>query len=229
VCKTAGVDVPIAASDAVLAQATRARLFALLAELKRSAPTDELAQRVGLHPNGVRAHLERLHAAGLVTRTRERQAVGRPRDEWAIDPDARPGGEAPRGYAELVRWLARAIEPTTARLRRVEATGREAGRQLAPRGGSAPAADAMLATLAALGFQPRRESERPGRVGFCLDNCPYRAAVRENQAVVCTLHRGLTRGLLDVLDPTARLVEFVPRDPDTAGCLITLDVPDDAA
>jgi hypothetical protein len=37
--------------------------------------------------------------------------------------------------------------------------------------------------------------------------------------VVCTLHRGMTRGLLGALDPTAELAGFVPRDPDRAGCL----------
>ena len=44
--------------------------------------------------------------------------------------------------------------------------------------------------------------------------------MRENQPAVCTLHRGITRGLLERLDPEARLAAFVPRDPDTAGCLI---------
>jgi hypothetical protein len=29
-------------------------------------------------------------------------------------------------------------------------------------------------------------------------------------------------GLLDVLDPSAKLAGFVPRDPDKAGCLIEL-------
>jgi len=38
--------------------------------------------------------------------------------------------------------------------------------------------------------------------------------------VVCGLHRGITRGLLDVIDPSTRLVGFVPKDPDVAGCLI---------
>ncbi len=60
------------------------------------------------------------------------------------------------------------------------------------------------------------------RLAICLRNCPYRDAVRENQPVVCTLHRGITRGLLDVLKPDAELAEFVPRDPDEAGCLIEL-------
>jgi hypothetical protein len=57
---------------------------------------------------------------------------------------------------------------------------------------------------------------------FAIPAAPrsYRDAVRENQPAVCTLHRGITRGLLDKLDPDARLVGFVARDPFTAGCLI---------
>jgi hypothetical protein len=49
-----------------------------------------------------------------------------------------------------------------------------------------------------------------------------RDSVRENQDVVCTLHRGLTRGLLDRLAPTATLERFVPHDPDRAGCEIDI-------
>src|SRR6185437_14917711 len=100
------MDVPNRPGDA-LAQPTRARLFALLGDIRRPATTEELAERLGLHPNGVRVHLDRLAGAGLVTRTRERRARGRPRDTWAISPDAQPGGDPPTAYADLVRWLVR--------------------------------------------------------------------------------------------------------------------------
>jgi predicted ArsR family transcriptional regulator len=213
------VDVPAPRPDDVLAQPTRARLFALLGELKRPAPTEELAELVGLHVNGVRAHLERLQTAGLVTRARARRPVGRPRDEWVISPDARPGGDPPHAYADLGRWLARAIRPDTSRLHDVETIGREIGRELAPHGGSATA-DAMQTTLAAMGFAPDVRHGGDQRVVYCLRNCPYRVAARENQPLVCTLHRGLTQGLLDVVQPAARLADFVPNDPDSAGCII---------
>jgi predicted ArsR family transcriptional regulator len=215
------VDLPIpAGADDVLAQPTRARLFALLSELKRPAGTAELAERLGLHPNGVRLHLERMREAGLVERSRPRQAVGRPRDAWTVAPGARPGDRAPSAYADLGRWLARAIAPGPRRLRDIEATGREIGRELAPARG-ASLRETLEATLTSLGFQPRMQQADTG-VTFCLGNCPYRDAVRENQEVVCTLHRGLTRGLLDALEPKAKLTGFVPRDPDEAGCLIEL-------
>ena len=209
--------------DDVLTQPTRARLFELLSELRRPAHTDELAQVLGLHPNGVRLHLERMRASGLVTRARPRKAVGRPRDEWAIAPEAQPGGEPPSAYADLGQWLARAIKPSNERLRDVEATGRQVGNELAPDAGSAPASEVIQTTLTALGFQPRCHRKRGDRVAYTLGNCPYRDAVRENQEVVCTLHRGITQGLLDVVEPSARLVEFVPRDPKTAGCLIEIE------
>ncbi len=214
------MDLPIRPDDA-LAQPTRARLFTVLEELRRPASTDDLAERLELHPNGVRVHLERLREAGLVARERTRQGRGRPRDMWTVAPDARPGGDPPTAYADLGRWLARAIAPGKTRLRAVENTGREIGRDLAPEGGGS-VEEKMHATLISLGFQPERELDPEGQLTYRLRNCPYRDAVRENQPVVCTLHRGITRGLLDTIAPETKLAGFVPRDPDTAGCLIEL-------
>ena len=216
------IDLPLGTSpDDALSQPTRARLFALIAELKRPVGTAELAELLALHPNGVRVHLDRLETAGLVARDRARQARGRPRDAWTIARDARPGGDSPNAYADLGRWLARAMRSGHGGLKTVEATGREIGRELAPHDGRA-GAEALETTLVALGFQPQVQARRDDRLTLCLRNCPYRDAVRENQPAVCTLHRGITRGLLDVLDPHAQLTDFVPRDPDKAGCLIEL-------
>ena len=201
-----------------LSQPTRARLFALLGELGRPAGTVELAEQLGLHPNGVRIHLERLERDGLLLRASEPRRRGRPRDVWRIAPDARPGGRAPRAYADLGRWLARAMGPSGSRgLRGVEATGREIGRELARRQGNT-GEDAFQASLTALGFQPQTQDREDEQSTVRLRNCPYRDAVRENQPVICTLHRGITRGLLDVQAPGAKLAGFEPRDPEVAGC-----------
>ncbi len=206
----------------VLSQPTRAQLFALLGELHRPAHTEELAERLRLHPNGIRTHLERLQEAGLVLRERERLARGRPRDTWAISPRAQPGGDAPTAYADLGRWLVRAITVGETRLRDVEATGRQIGRELAGSGDGTAHEPRLHDTLASLGFQPAREPGSGDRLTYRLGNCPYREAVHERQQVVCGLHRGMTRGLLDVLDPGTRLTGFVPKDPDAAGCLIEI-------
>ncbi|MGH2896616.1 MAG: helix-turn-helix transcriptional regulator [Solirubrobacteraceae bacterium] len=207
--------------DDVLGQPTRARLFACLVRLGRPAGTNELAAELGLHPSGVRVQLERLRAAGIVARERAPQPRGRPRAAWSIAPDALPGSDPPEAYRHLARWLARSITPRPGRLRETEQAGRELGQGLIP-GGTSRDEETMGRALTALGFAPQRERTPPGRVVFRLGNCPFRDAVRENQPVVCALHRGLTRGLLDQLDPGARLTRFVPEDPDRAGCLVEI-------
>jgi predicted ArsR family transcriptional regulator len=211
--------------DDVLAQPTRARLFALLGSLGRPAGTQELAAELGLHPSGVRVHLERLEAAGLIARERVPQSLGRPRDGWSIAPDSRPVADPPDAYSRLARWLARSTPNTPRRLREIERAGREVGRELIAEPRQAGADEAMGRMLTSLGFAPQRERTEERTVLFRLGHCPYRDAVRENQPVICQLHRGLTLGLLDRLDPGARLTDFVPKDPDRAGCLIELARP----
>jgi len=221
------MDLPSEAGD-VLAHPTRARLFALLNELRRPATTDELAGSAGQHVNGVRRQLERLRVAGLVERRQARRGRGRPRDEWFVAPGASPGGQRPRAYADLSTWLARAIPTSRARLREVERTGREIGRELAapveePSASEPESGQERFARiLTALGFRPAIELEASGNVRCRLCNCPYRDSVRESPEVVCTLHRGITAGLLEELAPDARMTEFEPHDPDAAGCLVEI-------
>ncbi|HVC07047.1 MAG TPA: helix-turn-helix domain-containing protein [Solirubrobacterales bacterium] len=212
------MDVPNTGGD-VLSQPTRARIFAVLVERKGAAGTEELAEQLGLHPNGVRRHLDRLQEAGLVERRRARGERGRPRDRWLVAAGAHPGGERPRAYTDLARWLARAIRASSSRLREIEQAGREIGRELAS-GDRRDPVESLLQVMTALGFQPELMAEGEGELVCRLDNCPYRDSVRQNADVVCTLHRGITGGLLAELDPGAKLTRFEPHDPDRAGCLI---------
>ena len=200
-----------------LRQPTRGRLFARLVELCRPASTEELAGELDLHVNGVRRHLERLERAGLVERGKVRHGRGRPRDEWALAADAEPAGGPPRRYDDLARWLVRAIPAGPSGLRSVERTGREIGREIAPAQGE-QSAQGFRDALAALGFQPALELRADGEVRCQLRNCPYVESVRENADVVCTLHRGITAGLIDGLAPGAKLVAWEPHDPEQAGC-----------
>lgn len=221
------MDLPIV-NNPELAQPTRARIFALLSELRRPAGTDELAGQLGLHPNGVRIHLERMMSAGLVERRRERQPRGRPRDSWSISPNAMPGGDPPTAYSDLGRWLVRAIVSSNVSEQEVEEAGLRIGRDMAP---TVPAEEAvekeqqLFDVLTSLGFQPHREAESSAELTYCLTNCPYRDVVRERQALVCSLHRGMTRGILEVLDEHSALTGFLPKDPDVAGCLIEVEGP----
>lgn len=213
------MEVPPTPEDDILAAPPRARLFHALGELRRPATTQELARRVGRHPNTARTQLQLMADAGLLERRSTQQRRGRPRDEWTIAPDAKPAGQPPQAYGQLSRWLARAAGDLAA----IERAGRDIGRDLAPETRDRPTADSLLDALTAMGFAPHREPTAPERLRFVLHNCPYRDAVQQNQPAVCSLHRGITAGLLDRLDPHAELSEFVAKDPYAAGCLIAVD------
>lgn len=209
-----------------LAQETRARVFAALRELREPATTAELARHLELHPNGVRRHLQKLHGAGLVRKHRARHGRGRPADSWsAVDREQAPGSDA---YGDLARWLAQAIPSRPGTREQVHRAGRQIGRELAPTPASS-AGDGGLrdfaAALAELGFQPQVEQRARGGARCSLGNCPYADSARENPELVCTLHRGISVGLLERTDPRARIVGFVSRDPDRAGCTIEIEGP----
>ncbi len=214
------MDIPQATEDA-LSQPTRAQIFNFLVAKRAPAGTEEVAEHFGLHPNGVRRHLERLEEGGFVTRSRVRAGKGRPRDSWAVSPEAHPGGQRPKAYADLAGWLARAIPVNHTRLREVERAGHAIGHELAAEVPDDPI-EGFRQAISALGFQPDLEATEEGGFTCTLRNCPYRDSVRENPEVVCTLHRGITAGLLSRLDPGAELVGFEPHDPDRAGCLVTV-------
>jgi predicted ArsR family transcriptional regulator len=211
------MDLPQPPEDDLLAEPIRARLLRMLTELRRPASTQELASLVGRHPNTVRVQLARMAAAGLLESRTVPQARGRPRHQWAVAPEARPAGRSPQAYGQLAEWLARAIG-RTGRVADIEAGGREIGRELAPDGAGS---ETMRDALAALGFAPRQEATGDG-VRYVLGNCPYRDAVAQNRTLVCNLHRGITAGLLDRLDPGSELTGFVAKDPYEAGCLIEI-------
>lgn len=213
------MDLPASSHD-VLAQPTRARIFAWLVERRTAASTGEIATQLGLHRNGVRRHLELMSEAGLLERRRSGGERGRPGDRWLVAAEANPGGERPSGQADLARWLVRAFPRGRNRLREVERAGREIGAELAPREQLEDPVEGFRQVLASLGFQPVFEAEPGGAFRCRLGNCPYRDSARENADVVCALHRGLTVGLVAQLLPEARLDRFEPRDPDRAGCVV---------
>jgi predicted ArsR family transcriptional regulator len=216
------MDISPTTNEDLLALPIRARLLGLLGELRRPATTQELARGVERHPNSVRTQLQALADAGLVERRVARQVRGRPRDEWAIAPDAAPASRPAQAYGQLSVWLARALAAGS-RLDAIEREGREIGRELAPEPANRPVAESMMDALSALGFSPQPEVPAQARLRLVLHNCPYRDAVRENQPAVCRLHRGITSGLLDRLDPSAKVAAFIPKDPYAAGCVIDLD------
>ena len=209
------------ADKRTLAQPTRARLYAALQARGTAAGTDELAEQLGMHVNGVRRHLEKLREAGIVERTEGARRRGRPKHEWKLAAGHEAGHDPVGAYVNLASWLARAIPAKPGRLREIERAGREIGRELVGNGSKRTAA-AFSDAMAALGFSPEMAVAGDGAATCRLMNCPYRDSVRENADVVCMLHRGITSGFLERTSSDARLEAFVPKDPDEAGCLVEM-------
>lgn len=207
---------------------TDARIIAELGRVEGSSlGTAEIAERLGLHPNGVRVQLRRLLARGLVEREQERGGAGRPRDLWHLSARAVTESGRPHVGWAIARSLARAIPATGERLTEIESAGAALGAEFAHGLGltrGEDPVDGLSHALDAMGFAPER-TDTAGGVCHRLMTCPYADVVGVNPAVVCTLHKGMVRGVLEQLGSGGRVTRFEPRDPDEAGCIVEVELP----
>lgn len=202
----------------VLSSAIRVRL---LEALQSDGPLEvgELAVRLGLHLNTVRAHLDVLLKARLVSaKTVPPMGPGRPRLAYAttcaITEDRQTGA-----YRLLAQILASSLGEGDDGPERAVAAGRRAGRELmhnarltegeieGPRAG-------VLALLDRLGFAPRPAQERArGKTEVIeLRHCPFHDLAETRSSIVCSAHRGLLEGACQRLggrDDSVRLIPFV--------------------
>lgn len=166
---------------------------------------NEIAERVRLHPNTARFHLDGLVEAGLARRTIEDRATpGRPRGLYTASLDS--GGVGRRSYrllAEiLTSYLASQVkQPDQASLRAGEAWGHFLTERPAPfrRVDAATATRHLVQTLDDIGFAPEAVTVRRKRQ-ILLRHCPFRETAEEHPDVICPLHLGLMRGMLAELD-----------------------------
>ncbi|WP_248844071.1 helix-turn-helix transcriptional regulator [Streptomyces hirsutus] len=163
----------------------------------------EVAERVGVHANTARFHLDSLVTHGAVERTLEASSgPGRPRAVYAPRPGMDRGGR--REYQLLARMLLSRLASTGsgAEAAAVEA-GRAWGRHLIE---SAPpfhtvtdreAVDRLVGLLVDLGFEPAT-TEEPGDVPdlIRLRHCPFLELAEEYRQIVCPLHLGMMKGAL---------------------------------
>jgi predicted ArsR family transcriptional regulator len=181
---------------------SREAILDMLRAADRAFGVREVAQRMGLHPNTARFHLEALTEAGLTAREAEdRESPGRPRIGYRAAEDA-PGGQ--RRYRLLAEMLATLIAGTMPEPgRAAEQAGREWGAYLAeqPPPYQRLSADEAVASLTAvlrdMGFAPQPAADPDGsghRVR--LLHCPFLEVAQEQPGVVCALHLGLMRGAL---------------------------------
>jgi predicted ArsR family transcriptional regulator len=178
---------------------TRYAIYLELARSPRPLATSEVAETLGLHPNTVRPHLERMREVGLLeSRTDTRGAVGRPQKLYQLAPDAPSLGLEPAVFPMLARMLLELAADAGVDGEPAAEAGRQQGRRLAHRGASAalPCGDAAVAMLDELGFDPAVLADGDElTVGF--GHCPFADLARSNPDLVCSLHRGLLEGFVD--------------------------------
>lgn len=213
-----------------LASPVRNRLLEVLRD-EADLDAATLAERLGLHVNTVRAHLNLLEDAGLVDAAAEdRDRPGRPRRLYrarADEPPSAPGDEG-GGYRFLAAILASYLNASGDD---GSAAAEQAGRawggfvidepapfsRLDPEEGM----NRLVAMLEEVGFAPELVREDDASPRLLLRRCPFLEVAREHPEVVCAVHLGLMRGALDELGVDVQAQELIPwAQPD--GCVAHL-------
>jgi predicted ArsR family transcriptional regulator len=193
----------LAPEDASPLGRSRADVLDMLRAADGPLGVREVAQRMGLHPNTARFHLEALVEAGLAAReTEERETPGRPRVGYRAAADGPAGRRRYRLLAEMLTSLIAGTMPEPGKA--AGDAGREWGAYLAeqPPPYQKLSAEEAIGKLAAimeeLGFAPQAETEPGGgQYRLSLRQCPFREVAQHHQDVICSLHLGLMRGTLE--------------------------------
>lgn len=182
-----------------LGDETRHAMYRELATSTAPLSAQDLADSLGLHPNTVRLHLERLREAGLVeVEPVHRGTVGRPQHLYSLAPGAPGLGFDPPAHALLATLLAALAERLGGDGAAAAATGRAWGAEAGKRVTGRPCLAALGAELTRLGFEPAADpdenADEPTRVDFL--HCPFRELAEAYPELVCNLHRGICEGFV---------------------------------
>jgi predicted ArsR family transcriptional regulator len=181
---------------------TRYAIYLELARASRPLSTAEVAESLGLHPNTVRPHLERMRDVGLLDVTMEvRSGVGRPQHLYAPAADAPSLGLEPPPSRLLSSLLMRLAVRAGASGDEATEIGRQQGRVDASAFADAESClEAVVAELDALGFDPAVAGSDDGECALvAFAHCPFRELAEVHPELVCSLHRGLVEGLVDAI------------------------------
>ena len=118
--------------------------------------TSEIAETLGLHPNTVRPHLDRMREVGLLEVTTDaRGEVGRPQHRYSLVPDAPSLGLEPPTMPMLARMVLAMARRLGANRPMRSPSARQKAPTAPPATTAAPSAlEALVADLDRLGFDP---------------------------------------------------------------------------
>jgi predicted ArsR family transcriptional regulator len=203
-----------------LGDETRFSMYQELAGSTNALGANELADRLGLHANTVRLHLERLRDAGLVeVEAVHRGTVGRPQHVYSLAPGAPSLGFDPPSYTLLAGLLASLAERVGADADDATAAGRAWGEEAGRRTRARSCVKALAAEMQRLRFDPAIE-QHGDTTDIAFLHCPFRELAEAYPELVCNLHRGLCEGVTDTVGG-GTVVDFATlydRDP----CRVTV-------
>jgi predicted ArsR family transcriptional regulator len=178
--------------------------YAIYLELARSASprsTADIADVLGLHPNTVRPHLERMREVGLLdVQTDPQGSVGRPQHRYSLAADAPSLGLEPPAFPLLAHLLAAVAAAADVAPEAAATAAAPSGRALAAQNLARTPDDACVAALAdaldGLGFDPAVAADGE-EVTIAFTHCPFRELAEAYPELVCHLHRGLVEGFVE--------------------------------
>jgi predicted ArsR family transcriptional regulator len=211
----------------------RAEVLDMLRAVGSPVGVREVADRMGLHPNTARFHLDALVDAGLAVRApRARTAPGRPSTGYQATGSGGIAGR--RQYRLLAEMLTSLISGVLPRPGEAAAeAGREWGRYLtdqpAPyqRVDTDRAMQRLTGILEEIGFAPEAVADG-ARHQILLRHCPFREVAANHQDVVCELHFGLIQGVLDQMRAPVTVERLQPFA-EPALCIAYLTAQHDSA
>jgi predicted ArsR family transcriptional regulator len=175
--------------------------YAAYLELARSPTplsTADIAERLGLHVNTVRPHLERMREVGLLdVHAAASGTVGRPQHRYALAADAPALGLEPSAWPTIARVLLEAVADAGLSGADLAEAGAHEGRSAAGRlVGGAALVDVVVADQQRLGFDPA-VAQAAGSATVAFAHCPFRDLAERYPALVCALHEGMVRGVVE--------------------------------
>ena len=196
-----------------LADETRSRLMRILRDATEPLDAHALADQLGLHLTTVRAHLDVLVDAELVTsHTESRTTPGRPRRLYAVADD--PAAPQAGGYRLLAEMLVSHLAGTSDDVAHdAIAAGHTWGTYLVDRPPpyttttAETARTTIVELMDRLGFEPELADDG---TRILLRRCPFLDVARQHPEVVCSLHLGIMRGALQTLAAPLRARDLEP-------------------
>ena len=172
-----------------------------------------LADRLGMHPNTVRFHLERLLADGRIEMTKDaRGQRGRPAQLFGA-ARVDDGADSSR-YRMLAEILVDALDDGPGGVGAATDAGRRWGRHEAERLDVDDPMAGLIGILDRIGFGPRTVDG--SHVDVC--SCPFRELAQQRPDVVCSVHLGIMQGALDAWG-TAVMVNRLDRREGPEPCV----------